>query len=410
MSRASALLRALLITVLIVPVFLSFGYFLTANAVESVALRSEPVLDALSENDAYERIYAEVLLDDELGDAIDGLKGGFELTDQEAIGLFLEVLPPRHVQVATERSVVSLVSYLNYDSDDLDVFIDLSAVINAIGPAVQRLIDQRIDSIPTATARAEDIPSQLESFLRKLSAGDLPTAIPSLAGVDEAARAEIFENALDIVLADGNLPSASAASIQAQRAEALAAFASGGIKDALKVAAWAVAAPVIDLAIADLRTDLDEDDRLDLVHRLSIELGSREDVLDRAGLVRFWLRVAIVFGPWLALLLMAVGIASIGVTCLPYRHYAVFWPSVSLIIVGLPYLALGWLMTLDFSRWAFLGCGEGQSRSCRLALDVSNSLATEVGGDVIAASAVVVVIGMGGIILSRLMDAPWGRW
>ena len=407
MSKASVLSRALLIILLMVPIFISFGYFLTANAVETVALRSETVVKALSENDAYERIYTELLLDDELKDVIDRLKGGFDLSDQEAKGLLLEVLPPHHVQAATERSVVSLVGYLNYDSDDLDVYIDLGTALDAIWPAIRMLIDQRIDALPPAPARGGGIIPQLRAFLRELSTGSLPTAIPSLEDGDEAAR--VFEKALDTVLANGSLPSTSAASIRARRADISAALAGGGIKDAVKVAAAAAAAPMVERVIADLRTDLDAGDRLDLVHRLSIEMGSREAVLDRADMIRFWLRAATGLGPWLALLIMAVCTLSIGVACLPYRHYAVSWPSVSLVIVGLPYLVFGWLMTLEFSRWAFMECGEVQSRSCRLAIDVSNSLATEVGGDVIAASAVVVVIGMGGVIISRLMNAHWGR-
>ena len=94
-----SIFRAGATLVLGVAIFVGFLSYLIMNNFSDKLLTADFYNDTLAAEDAYNRIYDEVLLDDELMDTTEKFLGGIEIADhQDVIDLMREVIPPEYIQ------------------------------------------------------------------------------------------------------------------------------------------------------------------------------------------------------------------------------------------------------------------------------------------------------------------------
>ena len=104
-------------------------------------LRSpQPLLSALEEHDAYERVYDNGIITEQFEGELRGLVGEFSLEPETEAWLLKEILPPSELKTATEQSVTTVIAFLNNETDTFDATIDLGVAIPRIKPAVFRLV------------------------------------------------------------------------------------------------------------------------------------------------------------------------------------------------------------------------------------------------------------------------------
>ena len=104
----------------------SFTYLLF-NMIDSHVLSSDYYAQALSENNVYSRLYDEVLVDPALEAEAKELLGNVEVPQEDVVAVARNIMPPLYLQGETERGLDNLIDYLKKDTDDLELYIDLSS-------------------------------------------------------------------------------------------------------------------------------------------------------------------------------------------------------------------------------------------------------------------------------------------
>ncbi len=175
------LFRPLATAVLGIVIFFAFLGFLLANNVRGNFLSTEFYTDNLSENNVYERIYDEVLLDSEFEDTTSDLLGDIDVPTEDIAEVAREIIPPEYLQEQVEAGVAGALDYLNKDTESPQVFIDLGPPLERVKPALFRYIDRRIDAledVPITTI--DELESELEDLFLSLEAGTIPDRVPSI--------------------------------------------------------------------------------------------------------------------------------------------------------------------------------------------------------------------------------------
>ena len=155
--------------------------FLLANNVRGNFLSTEFYTSNLSENNVYERIYDEVLLDSEFEDTTSDLLGDIDVPTEDIAEVAREIIPPEYLQEQVEAGVAGALDYLNKDTESPQVFIDLGPPLERVKPALFRYIDRRIDAledVPITTI--DELESELEDLFFSLEAGTIPNRVPSI--------------------------------------------------------------------------------------------------------------------------------------------------------------------------------------------------------------------------------------
>ncbi len=175
------LFRPLATAVLGLVLFFAFLGFLLANNVRGNFLSTEFYTSNLSENNVYERIYDEVLLDSEFEDTTSDLLGDIDVPTEDIAEVAREIIPPEYLQEQVEAGVAGALDYLNKDTESPQVFIDLGPPLERVKPALFRYIDRRIDAledVPITTI--DELESELEDLFFSLEAGTIPNRVPSI--------------------------------------------------------------------------------------------------------------------------------------------------------------------------------------------------------------------------------------
>ena len=159
MSPAGVFLRSIVALLLGVTAFLALGYSFVAMGVRDTLRSPQPLLTALEKHDAYNRVYDEGIISEQFEGALRGLVGDFSIEPETEAWLLKEILPPSELKDATEQSVISVIAFLNDETDTFDATIDLAPAIPRIKPAVFRLVDERIDKAQRITVTGEVIDS-----------------------------------------------------------------------------------------------------------------------------------------------------------------------------------------------------------------------------------------------------------
>lgn len=403
MTAGGMFIRIIAVLLLSVPVFLSFGYYLGVKAIEDTFLDPSVLINFLDEDDAYNLAYEGAFLSPVLEEQTYLLVGSFSMSDAEEERLLRQIIPLEDIRVATRRSIISIITYLNDGSDEFEVFIDLSPHIEKIEPTVLAFISQKIEVMePTTVSDAEELTLQIESFLRIIADGRIPSRLPFFDAVSPPSRSQAYTQATSALSEDPSIHEDAKANLREREADVVAALNAGDVKAGLKLAAEAVAMPRIDQAIVELREDLDEMGHLELVHRVVEETDlTREEVIEDSADVRSLVRGVTGVGPVVALVLMALVTIAIGLIFIPHRRHILFWPSASLLVIGLIFLALGWLLTLN-APWAS-GLCDNADASCILGVNLVQDIISRIGGSFMMPSIIVVVVGAIGALPSILM-------
>ena len=302
MSVFTVVLRAFGSLVFGAIVFFSFLAFLTANEVRSHFLNTSFYTDALEENDIYNRVYDELLVDPEFDEESQRLLGDFDIPNEDVADLARRILPPQYLQSQTENSINGIIAFLRKDSDDPRAFIELGPPISRVKGVVLGYIDRRIDQmevIPVSTPG--ELSRELELFFRTIKDGEVPRQVPSLDAVPPPLRAQAYDAALNGLKRDFLFSNRAIASLEQEEDGIKAQLISGDVKSALKLGASAVAEPVIDDAIGELRLGLDPRGRLDLVAKAAEAEGqTREEFLRDSDTARGWVDAGVTAGPAVA--------------------------------------------------------------------------------------------------------------
>ena len=400
------LLRLVVGFVLALFVLAGFAYFIGAGAVKTAVLDPSILLNSLDEYDAYDLTYQGVLLSGDLDDVTDGLLGGFRLSDDDAEILLREVVPPDDIRTAVVQGIESIAAYFNNESDDLNVSIDLSARIDGIPSAVQALVAERISELEAGSRwDTGDTVEQMESFLRTAVRGRLPTRLPAIHEIPASARAEVYTDALAAFGESASIPSDILAALEERESEIVAALGEGSGVRGLSLAIEVAAGPRISNAVEELREELDDAGRLDLLHRGAVETDlTREELMDDLDAGRLAVRFALNVGPWIAVAVMALSIIFTSLIFIPHRKHMFMWPGITLLLVGMMFLFVGWVLTLDVTGALRAQCGLDDV-GCRFGVGLARDTAWAVGSGIIPPSAAVVALGLAGIVASILIPS-----
>ena len=264
---------------LVLGVIVFFGFlWLLLNNVSDKLLTAEFYTDTISDQDTYNRVYDEVLLDQELEDTTQDLLGGIQVVShEEIVGLLKEIIPPDYLQSEIEGSINRTVDYFNEDRDTLDFYVDVGPPLDNVKPVIFEYIDQRIDGLAEddlgpsqcTPQRVDEVAGLYQERWQRLSGGQVPASIPSLATFEPGCRLIIFQLAFDNLVAQADLDERTKQGLRSSRTELQDHFVAGEAKEVLKAAARPLANPVMDDAIQQVRDELDDQDRLDLIRRMA---------------------------------------------------------------------------------------------------------------------------------------------
>ena len=405
MTAGGAVIRGLGALVVSVFVVVGFGYFVLTIGLRDILLDSEPLLSALDRNEAYTRIYDEALVGSRLEEQLIDLTGGYHVAAETEIAIIKRVLPPDVLKADVERNVHALVAFMNNETDDLDIYIDLQHSLAQVEPLVLEYLDERIDAarLTTPTTQAE-FQRDLMTYFRDLTAGRVSATMPGLGNLDRAEALRAYSSAVNELARLSSIPPEVVANLDAREDAVADAIAGGDARLALKTTARAVAGPIIERSVASLQSRLTDEGRLDLIDRAAEDVGSREQVVADARTFRTALRLAIGVGAFLGLAFMALGLALIGLIFVPHLHHAIRWPSVSLIVTGASFALVGVLLSINAPPWRDAWCKDADAPSCQLAVDVGMSLAGRIGADFIVPAFVLLALGIAGFLASMLVE------
>ena len=203
--------------------------------------------------------------------------------------------------------------------------------------------------ITSLEKQEDDINEQLvqgtiKGALETATSGALEKGTASLTG---PATAEFVDDAYDLVfqaLEDANLSKEALDGLEREREAIKQTLGEGKIKETLKIGARALAGPLIDSATDELRKELDDQDRLDILGRAAENAGqTRAEFLDDLDVVRNIIERTDV-GVWLAILAIAGGSFVMGIIYFPHMGSGFRWPGLTLLLNGGLFLIIGLLL------------------------------------------------------------------
>ena len=114
MGCLTSILRAGAGLVLGVVIFIGFLSFLVLNNISDKLLSADFYKNTIAAEDTYNRIYDQVLVDDQLKDKTAEILGDIQdVSHQEIVDLLRQILPPAYIQEQVEESIDRTVDYIN---------------------------------------------------------------------------------------------------------------------------------------------------------------------------------------------------------------------------------------------------------------------------------------------------------
>ena len=349
------LLRALAGLVLGLAVFAGLLYFLVVVNFSQRLVEPEVYNVAISDTDAYNRIYDEVLVDEALRDHTGNLTGDIQLEIQEqAVAVLREVMPPSYLQEQTEDNIDRFTGFLRYDREDLEIYATLTEPLERIEPAVLRKIHQIIDELEIndppssrcSTASRNQLAAASALPYAQLSDGEIPESAPSLRILTAECRAQEFDHWFDQMLDDPAMNSQAALILEGERSNLRQQFIAGDSRAFLKAVAAPLVKPLIEDAVADIRRDLQRNDRFDLLEWLAEESedATRADIEEQAESLRQVVSAANGPGRLIALAMVIVGVLLMAAVHFPRPAEMLRWPGVTLVMGGGVCLLVGFVL------------------------------------------------------------------
>ena len=254
MAFVLAVLRPILGLLLAVIVIVGFLCFLVVSGFRGNFLSAEFYTENLSENSVYGRIYDEVLLDPEFEKQTNYLMAGIEVPHKDVVEVTRRILPPSYLQSEVENAVSGALDYLNRDSEEALIFIDLGPPIDNIKPAVLDYIDRRIDEIPTKEVEdVEEMADELAVLWKGLEDGQPPETIPALrdpSSLNDSIADYIFDTAIEDLEADPEFPPSAINSLLQEEDAIKVSLVAVDMRGVLQTAASSIATPTINRALS----------------------------------------------------------------------------------------------------------------------------------------------------------------
>ena len=356
------ILRLVATPILGTVIFIGFLLLMLENNLSNKLLNAGFYTETMAGQDTYNRIYGEVLVDPAIENTLRGLLGDIQVVShQDIVGLLREILPPEYLQSQSEGAIRRSVDYYSGEAETLDLHIDLGPALDRVGPTLFAYIDRRIDELPEEDpVPAECTPDQVTRLAERfraafgnLTAGAVPSAIPSIKGIAEPCRILIFGAAFEHLVNDDSLDPRVKQGLQSNRAEIREEFVAGDTHGVLKQAARPLAAPLMADALDRIRAKLDDQDRLDVIEQLAKwSQGPTEEQL-RAEIEREeQLRAEIertrqafaryrLLGQTWAIVILVGGAVVMGILYLPNLSAALRYPGISLFMTGVVFFGVG---------------------------------------------------------------------
>ena len=403
MSPAGVFLRSIVALLLGVLAFLALGYAFVAMGVRDTLRSPQPLLNALEKHDAYNRVYDEGIISEQFEGELRGLVGDFSIEPETEAWLLKEILPPSELKAATEQDVASVIAFLNNETDTFDATIDLGVAIPRIKPAVFRLVDERIDKAqPVTVTGEEELLRSVEALVGNIAAGTFPETVPALAGQPPDRVILTFKQSTEL-LPDAESRRTAQANLDRNEAAITDALEGGDTSTALKLAARAVADPVIEDSIDNLREDLDDSGRYSAIDKIAESVGSRDETLERFRFARTVLRLLIGTLSIVALILFLATVAGIAGVFYPYPKHMARWPGITLVVCGVMFIVVGLSISSFVGVWESLWCPFVEVPSCNLTIDVAGELLHDAANGMTLWSIAVTAAGVLALIAARFL-------
>ncbi|MFI6643013.1 hypothetical protein [Streptomyces sp. NPDC050504] len=219
-------LRRFAHAVALVVTALSVTLLTLAGTADSTVLNRAYYQSVLDEEDAYERLYDQVLVDPQAARVTRDLLGRVPVPQSLITANLRTVLPPATLRTLVDEQIGHGLDYLRGRDDRLGVSVDLTPVLTNIGSVAQIYLG---DLVATAQGRqSADFPAfmgQLSGALGDIAAGRRPVALPELKlGAATARKAtDLLVGALPESVGPALRPQVSAALASGDTATALAA-------------------------------------------------------------------------------------------------------------------------------------------------------------------------------------------
>ena len=307
---------------------------------------------AFTETDAYNRIYDEVLIDEAVQEQTADLLGEVDLKAQDAVRVLREVIPPSYLQAQTEANIDRVSAFLSHDMERLNLYLELRDPLDRVETMVfdqaeQVMAELEIEEAPIAVKECttENLLNLTDEFAG-LSKGKLPESVPSLETLDKDCRRRGFDYWIDRVADDPRLDAEAARIIENEKDDLRESFLEGDTKAFLGQAAPLLLRPVIDTSLTQLRRDLQEGDRLDLLEQFAEHSDdlTRGEIDEQAEFFRESLDTASGTGRVIALVTVIVGSLLLAAVHLPRPTDMLRWPGLTLLLGGSVCLVVGFVL------------------------------------------------------------------
>ncbi len=259
--------RPLLTFTLGLAVFLAVGILTVDRLVSDKLLNVDFYADVIAEQDTYNRIYDEVMLDTEVRQASAQLFPTGLVSHEDLVGIFRDVAPPEYLRAQVEGVIDTVIGYLREDDSgsetdragELRIYVDLGPAVARVKPVAAAFVQRRIGEMPEeepqdpgcSPDRAVQLWERYAEIMDQVRAGRSPTAIPSAKALTEPCREFVFDAAFGApeltmpfggggLLAHAGLDARIVQGLQENEEAIRAEFVAGDMREALKAAAPAL--------------------------------------------------------------------------------------------------------------------------------------------------------------------------
>ena len=381
---------------------------------------------AISDTGAYTRVYEEVLVDDALWEQTGNLLGDVDIAVQdEAVDVLREVMPPDFLQDETEDNIGRVTGYLSGERDDFEIHVTLKKSLERIEPAVLGKVHQLIDGFEIAEPGSpscsllslQRLASASAEPYSQFSEGELPRSAPSLQILSRECREREFDRWFGLLLDDPAMNSQAALVLEGEREKLRSSFIEGDTRAFLKAVADPLVKPVVQDAVADIRRNLQPNDRFDLLEWLTDQPGgpSKREIEAEAESLRGVLSAA--NGPVRLTALAVVVLACLLLAALQLRRPRAMLclPGIALLVGGTVSLVVGLVLNSTLPGRIREAVADSVSYSADvpvsavdLALDLLESFARHATAGFIPATVAVMVVGVL-LIASPLLSRAWTK-
>lgn len=346
MGCLTSILRAGVGLVLGVVIFVGFLTYLILSNVSDKLLTVEFYTDTIAAEDTYNRIYDEVLVDDELLEKTQEFLGDIQVVDhRDIVDLLREIIPPAYIQTEVEGAIERTIDYINEDAEELELYVNLGEPLENVKDVMFGYLDRRIDELEMEETQGfpdctpdpiRGLADRYVETFQGLAEGAVPESIPSLKQIAAPCRAIVFKLAFGSLVDDTSLSDEVKQNLKDSKDDLRLPFAAGDTLEVLKVSARIMAEPLMDDAIARVSEDLGAGDRLDLIQQIGEWNPERSEaqLRDDIDQGRDWIAKASNFGDLTSLLMVIGGSVAMGLVFFPALSGMLRWPGLALLITG----------------------------------------------------------------------------